>query len=157
MRLYPCGLTPNRYYRGQSDRPGRQAGLVYRMELGEDFNDKAHKMFFRHDPAISELIFNYCNRSKRLFPDEILEDKVKLIKSRKIHCKYALAVTLGRFYSETPYDIIEGFLSRLGITIQSAQPVLFTPQEIVAFTSDLHNNRHKIFENVIVRQGTVSL
>lgn len=147
-RVSAVGLQP-------FSRPGRQAGLVYRMEPGEDFNDKAHKMFFRHDPAISELVFNYCNRSKRLFPDEILEDKVKLIKSRKIHSAVALYKTLNWFYPDTPGEVIDGYLANLEITIQTLPPVEFTPREYQDFSSYWHTNRSEIFENVTIRQGYV--
>ena len=147
-RVSAVGLQP-------FSRPGRQAGLVYRMEPGEDFNDKAHKMFFRHDPAISELVFNYCNRSKRLFPDEILEEKVKLIKSRKIHSAVALYKTLNWFYPDTPGEVIDGYLANLEITIQTLPPVEFTPCEYQDFSSYWHTNRSEIFENVTIRQGYV--
>ena len=82
-RLSVVGLQP-------FSRPGCQAGLVYRMQKEENFNNQAHRIFFKHDAAISEFIYNYCNRSKKLFPDEILEEKVKEIKKLKVYSRKAL-------------------------------------------------------------------
>ena len=143
-RLSAVGLQP-------FSRPGRQAGLVCKMRPDEDFNYMAHRVFFRHDPSISEFVFNYCNRSKRLFPEEILEDKVIQIKKSKTYSRYALNLAVERYYPDADKETIKGYLDKLCIDIQSAPPVSFTQEELTAFNNRWRKNKDSIFEDIIVR------
>lgn len=71
----------------------------------------------------------------------------------KVHCAYALSMTIGRYYQDVSQEIIDGYIKKLGITIQSARPVLFTPEELKAFNTYWNENKDHIFEDVIVRQS----
>lgn len=143
-RLSAVGLQP-------FSRPGCQAGLVYKMMPDEDFNDCAQRIFFKHDPAISELIYNFCNRSKKLFPDEILENKVDEIKTSKHYSMLAYAYTVNEYYQGVGGDIIEGYMRELGIRTQSAPPVMFTQEEMKAFQERWNNEKDHFFDSIIVR------
>ncbi len=79
------------------------------MQKDEDFNDKAKRIFFKHDAAISELIYNYCNRSKKLFPDEILEGKVNEIKASKVYSRQALNNTIKEYYQDITDEALRGY------------------------------------------------
>lgn len=143
-RLNAVGLQP-------FSRPGCQAGLVYKMMPEEDFNERAQRIFFKQDPAISEFIYNYCNRSKRLFPDEILENKVKEIKASKVYSRLAFTNTIYEYYQGVSPDIIEGYMRELGIKTQSTVPVLFTQEEMEAFLKRWNREKDHFFDSIIVR------
>lgn len=143
-RLSAVGLQP-------FSRPGCQAGMVYKMMMDEDFNDKAQRIFFKHDPAISELIYNYCNRSKKLFPKEILENKVKEIKSSKSYSMFAFTNTISEYYQDVSDDVIEGYMRELNICTQSVPPVEFMQEELTAFLERWNKEKEHFFDKVIVR------
>ena len=143
-RLSAVGLQP-------FSRPGCQAGMVYKMMPDEDFNDKAQRIFFKHDPAVSELIYNYCNRSKKLFPEEILEQKVNEIKASKCYSRLAFTNTVSEYYKGVSVEVIEGYMRELGISTQSAAPVMFTEEELTAFLERWNKEKDHFFDKVIVR------
>jgi len=143
-RLSAVGMQP-------FSRPGCQAGMVYRMLPEEDFNDKAQRIFFKHDPEISELIYNYCNRSKKLFPEEILEQKVKEIKASNFYSRFAFTNTVNEFYQDVPAEVVEGYMEELDISTQSAPPVMFTQEEMTAFSERWNREKDHFFDKIIVR------
>lgn len=144
-RLSAVGLQP-------FSRPGCQAGLVYRMEPNEDFNKKARRIIFKHDPAISELIFNYCNRSKKLFPDEILEEKVKAIHRSERYSSVAYTMTINEYYPDVPGNVIESYMRDLHISALRSEPaVYFTKEEMVAFLDKWNREKHHFFDSIITR------
>ena len=143
-RLSAVGLQP-------FSRPGCQAGLVYKMRKDEDFNDKAQRIFFKHEPEISEFIYNYCNRSKKLFPNEILENKVKQIKASKTFTQLALTNTVKEFYSDSTEEEIIDYLNNLGITIQDEPSVGFTEDELNAFNDRWEKEKDHFFDSINVR------
>ncbi|MBQ8501361.1 MAG: FRG domain-containing protein [Bacteroides sp.] len=110
-------------------RPGAQAGLVYKMLPGEDFNSKAQRIVFKHNPKISEFVFNYCNRSKRLFPQEILENKVSDIRKSNTHSRQALEMVKERYYKDVPEEVIQEYLKEKALMIQETCLVLFSDEE----------------------------
>ena len=142
-RLSAVGLQP-------FSRPGCQAGLVYRMEETEDFNNVAKRVAFKHNPAIAELIFNYCNRSKKLFPEEILEQKVKEIRASRVYSCWALSLTLSTYYKEEKEEVIQGYIDKLGISFQSAAPVMFTEQEMRDFLNKWEREKTHLFDSVLL-------
>lgn len=132
-------------------RPGCQAGLVYRMLPNEDFNSKAKRIFFQHDPAIADFIFNYCNRSKKLFPKEILEDKVNDIKSAKTCSKLALTNVIKEYYQEFEEEKITKWLGELEITVQEHSPVFFTAEELKDCNERWKMENKHFFDSIHVR------
>ena len=132
-------------------RPGLQAGLVYKMLPGEDFNSKAKRIVFKHDPKISELIFNYTNRSRRMFPQEILEGKVNDIRQSKAHSRQALEMTKERYYKEVPKEVIQGYLKEKAVEIQDACPVIFTSEEKKVCLESWETEKGNILDSIRVR------
>lgn len=143
-RLSAVGLQP-------FSRPGCQAGLVYKMKEDEDFNNMAERIIFKHDPAISELIFNYCNRSKKLFPDEILEEKVKGIKSSREFSRSAFNNTIEEYYKKCNEETIQMYVKELEITFQDEIPVRFTEEELKTFDDKWEKEKDHFFDSVYVR------
>ena len=143
-RLSAVGLQP-------FSRPGCQSGLVYRMLPDEDFNNKAERIVFKHDPEIAEFVYNYCNRSKKLFPDEILEEKVAAIKAAKTCSQLALTNVVKEYYQDRKEAEILGWLNELGITITENSPVRFTDEEIKRCEERWSKEKEHFFDNVHVR------
>lgn len=111
-------------------RPGRQAGFVCRMERGENFNDRAQKTLFRHDARVNELIFNYTNRSNRLFPKELLNDTIrKEIVEGKEFSQWSYDEAKKRYFAETDDDVLKGYLAKKHITIRQDNKQWFTEAE----------------------------
>lgn len=143
-RLSAVGLQP-------FSRPGCQAGLVYRMLPDEDFNDKAQRIVFKHDPEIAEFVYNYCNRSKKLFPEEILEGKVKAIKEAKTCSQLALNKVVKEYYQEKSEAEILDLLNELEISVGEESPVKFTDEELKASEERWSKEKEHFFDNVHVR------
>ena len=143
-RLSAVGLQP-------FSRPGCQAGLVYRMLPDEDFNNKAERIVFKQDHEIAEFVYNYCNRSKKLFPDEILEEKVAAIKAARTCSQLALANVVKEYYQDRNEAEILGWLNELGITITEASPVKFSDEEIQCCEERWCKEKEHFFDNVHVR------
>lgn len=120
------------------------------MMPGEDFNDRAQRIVFKHDPDIAELVFNYCNRSRKLFPEEVLEGKVDAIKSSRVHSRLALSNTITEYYQDVPQDVIDGYVEELRITFQSESAVTFTEEEYEAFDKRWDKEKEHFFDPVIV-------
>ena len=111
-------------------RPGEQAGYVVTMHEGEDFYDKcAIRIKFKHDARVSELVFNYTNRANKLFPQDVLEEKVEAIKATTTfsHAAYALCKEL--YYEQVDDGVLNGYLAEQGKDICSQKPVCFTEAE----------------------------
>ena len=143
-RMNAVGLQP-------FSRPGCQAGLVCRMNEDEDFNDMARRIIFKQDPDISNFIYSYCNRSKKLFPDEILEEKVAAIKESKSYSRKAYINTIGEYYQNCSEDEIMGYLKALKIDLMDTPPVTFSENELNAFDERWNKEMDHFFDSVNVR------
>lgn len=111
-------------------RPGRQSGYVFKMEKEENFNDLSQKNLFRHDARVNELVYNYTNRSNRLFPKELLNDRIrKMIVEGKDFSKWAFDETRKRYYPDRSEGELKGFLYEKGIVIRTDNIQWFTEVE----------------------------
>ena len=111
-------------------RPGRQSGYVFKMGKGENFNDLTQKNLFRHDARVNELVYNYTNRSNRLFPKELLNDRIrKRIVEGKDFSKWAFEEARKRYFSERSEDELIGYLEGKGIEIREHNIQWFTETE----------------------------
>lgn len=56
-------------------RSGNQHGFLLNMEKGANFNEfsQVHKVYFRHDPSISQQIFEESRNGEKYFPSDILQ------------------------------------------------------------------------------------
>lgn len=111
-------------------RPGRQYGYVCKMEKGENFNDIAQKTLFRHDARINEMIYNYTNRSNRLFPKELLNDKIrKRIVEGKDFSKWAFEEAGKRYFSDRGEEELKEYLAEKYVEIREDNIQWFTEAE----------------------------
>ena len=90
--LHPIGIQPNA-------RPVKQSAYTMHMHNDQDFNDLAFKVCFKHDSRCSSIIFNIFNKSKVLFPHEVIEKKAEVIVNSNKFSQLALNDARDRFYS----------------------------------------------------------
>lgn len=111
-------------------RPGEQAGYTVTMQDAEDFYDKcAIRIKFKHDARVSELVFNYTNRANKLFPKDVLEEKVDAIKTTPSFSTTAYNMCKDMFYKQSDETILKGYLAEQGKEVKANKPVCFTESE----------------------------
>lgn len=62
------------------ERPTEQAAFSVNMEKGDNFNDICtDQSFFCQDPMTSIIVYHFANRADRMFPQELIQSKVRLL------------------------------------------------------------------------------
>ena len=125
-RCIPIGIQP-------FSRPGEQMGYVIGMEKGEDLEKTVQTIEFQHDDKVSELIFNLTNRSKRLFPDDILKTKADIIKDSKCFSEAAYRLAKDEFYSRIDATVIEAWEKDKGMQHQNESVARFMAEDMKRF------------------------
>lgn len=150
QNLRAVGLQP-------FSRPGEQAGYVLPMNADENLNDYvAHAIHFKHNRKVSEFIFNYTNRSKKLFPKSVLEDKAMIIKNSNVFSRKAYEMAKKEFYSELSDDVLMGYLREENKTLCEAPIVAFSFNEIEEFHKEWNERGlNKFFNKIIVSEETI--
>lgn len=121
-RMRAVGLQP-------ASRPGEQAGFVVEMKPEENFNNCVRQAIrFVHVPEIAEFIFNYTNRSRKLFPDNWIKVKADIIKSSNTFSREAFRLAVEEFY-EGNEGKCQSFLSEKNINLSDSPIVDFSEDE----------------------------
>lgn len=145
-KLRAVGLQP-------FTRPGEQGGYVYRMSENQNFNRLcARKIKFRHDARVSELVFNYANRSKKLFPYDLLQDKAATIKNSHRFSKEAYNMAVSRYFLTTPIETIKEWMEDAKITLQDNFVTTFTEKERKQFFEDWKKKEKSFYSRIYVRE-----
>lgn len=131
-------------------RPGEQSGFTLKLNRDQNFNDEAEKIFFRHDDRVSELIFNYANRSDKYFPYDIFQEKALLIINSKSFSNLAFQNAVKEFYPDDS-SVIETYVRDEGISFQDASVVEFTKKEIADFCEEWPNREKEYLSKIIIR------
>jgi hypothetical protein len=137
-------------------RPGEQRGYVLRIKQGEDFHRICRKRCykFRHDAKVSELIYNYTNRSNKLFPKSILEEKTDKIRTSKTFSRAALAKTKERYYPNLNVNELEKVLRQANIAVSENQPVQFSEAEKKVELKKWQERGFEEFKKVVIVRTT---
>lgn len=144
-KLRAVGLQP-------FSRPGEQKGLVYKMESTENFNDVViSKDFFTHDSTMASFIFNYMNRSQKLFPKSPLETHANEILKSKELSRDAFDCAKRDFYPNTSEDVLISYLEEMGITIVDGKDFSFSSTEKQQCIASWEKNKDKILSKIIIR------
>ena len=141
--IRPIGIQP-------FSRPGEQRGYAVPMGEKENFEDKASVIEFKHYPEINEFIFNYTNRSKKLFPRDVLLSKVNEIKSGGRFSKAAYDMAVTKFYQGVDGKTIDEWMTQMRVNICDEPVVGFTEEEIEEYRRDLPRLLNAIQENILV-------
>ena len=144
-RLRAVGLQP-------FSRPGEQKGLVYEMRPNENFNDAVmSKDFFTHDSQIASFIFNYMNRSQKLFPKSPLEVHADAILNSSELSRDAFDAAKREFYPNTSEDVLISYLKEMKIAIVDGIHFSFSEVEKQQCLASWEMNKDKILSKIIVR------
>ena len=129
-KLRAVGLQP-------FSRPGEQAGYVLPMSEADDLNNLVlEAIHFKHNRKVSEFIFNYTNRSNKLFPKSILDDKAIIIKNSDKFSYKAYEMAKAEFYPDGSDDLLMGYIEEEHKSLCESPIVTFTSQEIKDFHND---------------------
>lgn len=133
QRLHAVGLQP-------FSRPGEQCGLTFRMTPDDDFNNIVNSAdFFNHDAKVSEFIFNYTNRSQKLFPVSTLQKHADSIKKSKVFSIEAYNTVKKEFYPKCSEELLQSYLSEENVKIVDQVDFGFSAQEIADFMNEWEN------------------
>lgn len=145
LKLRAVGLQP-------FSRPGEQAGYVLKMNKSENFNKlRVRKIKFRHDPKVSELVFNYANRAKKLFPYEPLQDKMKVLREKTIFSEEAYELTVSRYFAKEDKTEIQQWMKDGNVRIQKEPLVSFTKEECDAFEAEWPKREHEFYSRIYLQ------
>jgi len=121
--------------------------------MGEDI--QRSMMFFPYSGLfanMSNFIFNYTNRSEKLFPKDILEEKAKAIRESKHFSRKAFFMAKERYFSSVDDDTIQGWLQDENINIQESPTTSFTEREKQDFYTSWEKNKETFLGQIIVRK-----
>ncbi|MDE6820916.1 FRG domain-containing protein [Bacteroides acidifaciens] len=144
-RLRAVGLQP-------FSRPGEQCGMVYPMTENEDFEKVATSIeTFRHDRTVSEFIFNYTNRGRKLFPDSPMQSHATKICNSTVFSYDAFHAVKEEFYTDCPEEQLLNYLSERGITLVENIDFGFTEDEKDACIKYWQTNSDKFLSRIRIR------
>ncbi|MDE7386095.1 MAG: FRG domain-containing protein [Muribaculaceae bacterium] len=144
-RLRAVGLQP-------FSRPGEQCGMVYPMTENEDFEKVATSIeTFHHDRTVSEFVFNYTNRSQKLFPDSPMQSHASKICNSKVFSYDAFNAVREEFYADSPEEQLHNYLSECGISLADNVDFGFTDKEKEACIKYWQTNSDKFLSRVRIR------
>ncbi len=145
-RMRAVGLQP-------FSRPGEQQGLVYEMRPDDDFNKIAISTdYFNHDPEVSEFIFNYTNRSRKLFPVSPILSHAEAIKKSKTFSYDTLTRVREEFYPELNDETINSYLEEVGINIVESTDFGFSADELMECEETWKNGENdRILSRILPR------
>lgn len=142
-------------------RPGEQAGYVLKMHAGQNFNKMCfRKVKFRHDSKASQLVFNFTNRSKKLFPHSPLEDKAAIIRTSSVISEPAFQMAKEQFFNLESKEQLSEWLKESGLQIVDHPIVSFSEQEKQQFFKQWKENKKRFFRQIYVRarfQGPIKM
>lgn len=144
-RLRAVGLQP-------FSRPGEQCGMVYPMTENEDFEKVATSIeTFRHDRTVSEFVFNYTNRGRKLFPDSPMQSHATKICNSNVFSYDAFLTVKEEFYTDSPEEQLLNYLSERGITLVENVDFGFTEDEKDACIKYWQTNSDKFLSRIRIR------
>jgi len=124
-------------------RSGAQHGYLMDLSKEIDFNNLpfTHKVYFKHNAAIAEEIFNQNNQGHKIMPPSILDDywREKMANSRTDRSVSRAAIEINRTYN--PHETISSLekkLTQRGFTIRKHAPK-FTDEQLDSYFQDIKN------------------
>ena len=133
-------------------RPGEQYGMVYPMTENEDFEKVATSIeTFRHNRTVSEFVFNYTNRSRKLFPDSPMQDHATKICNSTVFSYNAFHTVKEEFYTDCPKEQLLNYLSERGITLVDNVDFGFTEDEKDTCIKYWQANSNKFLSRIRIR------
>ncbi len=144
LNIKPIGLQP-------FSRPAEQRGYAMSMIENENFEQKVFSIReFKHYREINEFIFNFTNRSLKLFPDDVLANKAELIAISNKISKAAFAMAVAQFYPNEKEEIINEWMKSGNIEIVVGPITQFSEEDIDKYRRELPHRMKYFQENILV-------
>lgn len=135
------------------NRPGKQSALVIDLQNGKDFNeiDGVERIFFRHDTAVSKLIYDLSLQSRKFFPEDLLATMMSEFLKRSQFSFAAVELCRTKYYPKHNIEDFCQILSKYGFTI-SEQSQLAFKQEVKMKEFEYWNQegRQRYFRQLMV-------
>ena len=135
-------------------RPGRQSAYVFRMGDNENFNTLAQKNYFRHDAKVSQQLFDHANNGTRLFPKELLGDKIRGgIVTATEFSRSAFNEARRRYAPAESEATLMDYLASEHVTLSTTDRQWFTEEEKKQALDYWQTYQQELFSKIIVRWG----
>lgn len=133
-------------------RPGCQSAYVFRMYPGENFNTMAQKNLFRHDAEVNRKIFEHANRGNRLFPKELIGNRIRreIVRGEEFS-QLAFSEAKRRYASALREETLKGYLSDMHITISTTDRQWFSNAEKKEALEYWETYKQELFSKIHLR------
>lgn len=133
-------------------RPGCQSAYVFRMNPGENFNTMAQIDLFRHDAEVNRKIFEQANCGNKLFPKELIGDKIRseIVKGEEFS-PLAFSVAKRRYFATTSDEELRRHLADKHITISKIDRQWFNEAEKQAAMDYWETYQQELFSKIHLR------
>ena len=133
-------------------RPGRQSAYVFRMGEKENFNLLAQKTYFRHDAKINQEIFARANKGNRLFPQELLNDKIRneIVKGEEFSQR-AFEEAKQRYAAKESEELLKNYIASKHVSISSTNRQWFSDAEKKEIVEYWNTYQQELFSKILVR------
>ena len=115
------------------ERPTEQAAFTVALEKDDNFNDICtDRVFFRQDPMTSVIVYHYANRSQRMFPQELLQQKTHALVQDKTNHRYCPEIidwVRRRFYAELSDDEFQKLMDGIEVGDSGEYQLSLTKEE----------------------------
>lgn len=123
-------------------RSGAQHGFLLDMPKGKDLKKHplVHRIYFRHDPAIVQRIFNAADKGAKYFPDDALQAAWKHTYADRLKRGIVSADAIRLNVSRNQGETFQSIVAKLGnkVTVDNHTPSF--PQELIdAYYQDIRN------------------
>ena len=117
------------------ERPTKQSSFGYKMLSGENFNESPYfeRVFFRHDLAASQIVFDMSYKQKRFIPKDSLSRLARQIAESNEVTRRALERCIQMCYWDKDMTYLENVCAAKEVTIrEDNRPVAeFSQEELV--------------------------
>lgn len=133
-------------------RPGRQLAYVFKMKPKENFNLLVSKTFFRHDATINKEIVSRVNAGNRLFPKELLSNRIRNeIVTANEFSMWAYNEAKRRYATNVNEDILKQYLEMKHIVISNKAKSWFSEAEKERAIDYWNTYQQELFEKIHVQ------
>jgi len=135
-------------------RPAEQRAFRYKLNKGDDLakNDFVKILKFTQTTEGSKYLYRIFNNGKKLFPYDMIKNKVDEIKTTKVFSKKAFLKTYKRFKFTKPIKYYLKELREKNIIIEKSTVLDFNNKEMEIFEKSWKGKKKHYFDNAGYRR-----
>ncbi len=133
-------------------RPGIQNAYSYRLTKNKNLNKQANieKIKFYHDPEISRYYSDKYLNGQKLFPKEVIDEKLNYLKSTKCFSQKSFNIVYENNHS-IPRQKILGKLDKLGYKIGEKYECTFSDEELLKLKKQWNYDKDIFLSKISLR------